>query len=143
MTTSSDNPDVLTGPDWLDRIKWNQDGLVAVIVQDFRTDRVLMMAWMNAEAIELSVRERRAIFWSRSRQQLWRKGEQSGNVQYLKGIFLDCDADALLIKVEQIGGVACHTGRESCFYRQLVDDRWVSNEPVLIDPAKMYGTPND
>ena len=107
-------PGVLT-----QQIKWNEQGLVPAIAQDWRTGEVLMLAWMNADALQLTVREGRAIYWSRSRGALWRKGEESGHVQRLKELRLDCDADTVLMKVEQVGGIACHTGRSSCFYRAL------------------------
>ncbi|MBD2857962.1 phosphoribosyl-AMP cyclohydrolase [Spongiibacter sp. KMU-158] len=123
---------------WLDQIKWNADGLVAAIAQDAKSGRVLMMAWMNRESLELSLKEGRAIYWSRSRQQLWRKGESSGHVQNLLDIALDCDGDALLMQVEQLGGIACHTGRESCFYRGLKDQQWQSREEVIRDPESIY-----
>lgn len=123
---------------WLDEIKWTADGLVPVIAQESGTGKVLMLAWMNREALSLTVQERRAIYWSRSRNKLWRKGEESGHVQLLKDIRLDCDNDVILLDVEQRGGIACHTGRHSCFYKQLQGDKWVEVEPVLKDPDKMY-----
>lgn len=123
---------------WLDQVKWNDDGLVAAIAQDALSGRVLMMAWMNKESLQLSISSGDAIYWSRSRSKLWRKGESSGNVQKIQSISLDCDGDALLMQVEQIGGIACHTGRQSCFYRQLKGDEWQSMEAVLKDPATMY-----
>ncbi len=124
---------------WLDAIKWTDDGLVPAIAQDAHTGEVLMMAWMNRESLTLSVQEGRAIYWSRSRKKLWRKGEESGNVQKLHDLRLDCDSDVVLLKVEQIGGIACHTGRRSCFFNQLKDGQWQAVEPVLKDPAAMYG----
>ena len=124
---------------WLDAIKWTDDGLVPAIAQDAHTGEVLMMAWMNRESLALSVQEGRAIYWSRSRRKLWRKGEESGNVQKLHDLRLDCDSDVVLLKVEQIGGIACHTGRRSCFFNQLKDGQWQAVEPVLKDPAAMYG----
>ncbi|MGD8569269.1 MAG: phosphoribosyl-AMP cyclohydrolase [Gammaproteobacteria bacterium] len=123
---------------WLDDIKWTTDGLVPAIAQDAASGKVLMLAWMNRESLQLSVDERRAIYWSRSRQKLWRKGEESGNVQKIKDIRLDCDNDVILLLVEQIGGIACHTGRERCFYKQLQNGQWVDVEPVLKDPSTMY-----
>lgn len=126
-------------PEWLAEIRWNEDGLVPAVAQDHQSGRLLMMAWMNRESLELSVREGRAIYWSRSRQRLWRKGETSGNVQKLHNIRIDCDADALLLEVEQVGGIACHTGRERCFYRELREGRWETTDPVLRDPDEMYG----
>ncbi len=124
---------------WLDDIKWNQDGLVPAIAQESGTGKVLMMAWMNREALALTVQEGRAIYWSRSRNRLWRKGEESGNVQVLRDIRLDCDNDVILLQVEQIGGIACHTGRHNCFYKQLRDGQWQAVEPIRKDPHDMYG----
>jgi phosphoribosyl-AMP cyclohydrolase len=121
-----------------DDISWNDQGLVAAIAQDYKSKRVLMMAWMNRESLELSIKEERAIYWSRSRGKLWRKGEESGNVQLLKNVYLDCDGDALVLEVEQLGDIACHTGRESCFYRQLQGDSWENINEVIKDPADMY-----
>jgi len=123
---------------WLDEINWTADGLVPVIAQETGTGKVLMMAWMNREALSLTVQERRAIYWSRSRNKLWRKGEESGHVQLLKDIRLDCDNDVILLEVEQVGGIACHTGRHNCFYKQLQGDQWVAVEPVIKDPQKIY-----
>ena len=116
--------DTASNSDWLDNIKWDADGLVPAIAQDVHTQRVLMVAWMNREALQLTVQEGRGIYWSRSRQRLWRKGEESGNVQQLHELRLDCDADVIILQVEQIGGIACHTGRQSCFYRVLKDGEW-------------------
>lgn len=126
--------------EWLDAIKWDDRGLVPAIAQDAETNEILMVAWMNAESLELSMQEGRAIYWSRSRKKLWRKGEESGNVQLLREMRLDCDADVVLLKVEQIGSVACHTGRRSCFYRKLDDNSltWDTVEQVLKDPNEMY-----
>ncbi len=123
---------------WLDEIKWTDDGLVPVIAQDHQTGEILMFAWMNREALALTVQENRAIYWSRSRNKLWRKGEESGHVQQLKDIRLDCDNDVVLLKVEQIGAIACHTGRRSCFYQQLQDGKWTAVEPVIKDPKDIY-----
>ncbi|MEN9461027.1 MAG: phosphoribosyl-AMP cyclohydrolase [Pseudomonadota bacterium] len=123
---------------WLEQIAWNEQGLIPVIAQDANTGVVLMFAWMNQEALQLSVKEQRAVYWSRSRNRLWFKGEESGHIQHLKDIRLDCDNDVILLKVEQLGGVACHTGRESCFYQQLQQENWVTVEPVLKDPATLY-----
>jgi phosphoribosyl-AMP cyclohydrolase len=124
---------------WLDEIKWNADGLVPAIAQDAASGRVLMLAWMNRESLALTVQEGRAIYWSRSRGKLWRKGEESGNVQRLRDLRLDCDNDVVLLSVEQVGGIACHTGRESCFYKQYRDGVWTAMEAVLKDPAAIYG----
>jgi phosphoribosyl-AMP cyclohydrolase len=125
--------------DWLEQIKWDGKGLVPAIAQDFRSGRVLMMAWMNAESLKLSVEEGRAIYWSRSRGKLWRKGEESGHVQRLHEVRLDCDSDVVLLQVEQLGEIACHTGRESCFYRRLDSDRtWQITDDVRKDPESIY-----
>lgn len=123
---------------WLNEIKWTADGLVPAIAQDHQTGRVLMMAWMNAESLRLSVAEGRAIYWSRSRQKLWRKGEESGHIQKLHDIQLDCDGDAIVLLVEQLGGIACHTGRQSCFYRSLQDGQWKTTGQIMKDPADIY-----
>ncbi len=111
---------------FLDKITWNSDGLVPAIAQDHESGRILMMAWMNAESLSLTVEENRAIYWSRSRQKLWRKGEESGHVQHIKEIRLDCDSDVIILTVDQVGGIACHTGRESCFYFVLENGRMES-----------------
>ncbi len=123
---------------WLDEIRWTNEGLVPVIAQQETTGKVLMFAWMNAESLSLTAQKGYAVYWSRSRQRLWRKGESSGNQQKVKEILLDCDKDVILLKIEQQGGIACHTGRESCFYRKLVDGQWLKNEPVLKDPKLIY-----
>ncbi len=123
---------------WLEEIKWTEDGLVPAIAQDYQTGKILMMAWMNRESLALTVEEQRAIYWSRSRGRLWRKGEESGHVQKLHDIRLDCDSDVVLLKVEQLGNIACHTGREHCFYKQLQDDQWVAVEAVVKDPESIY-----
>ncbi len=122
----------------IDAIKWTADGLVPAIAQDYKSGRILMMAWMNAESLALSAAENRAVYWSRSRSQLWRKGESSGHIQKLHEIRLDCDADVLVLQVEQLGGIACHTGRESCFYRELNDGEWQTVDPVIKDPSDIY-----
>ncbi|GHD43378.1 phosphoribosyl-AMP cyclohydrolase [Marinobacter persicus] len=126
-------------PAWLNDIQWTNDGLVPAIAQDAETGDILMMAWMNRESLTLTVQEGQAVYWSRSRGKLWRKGESSGHQQVLKDIRLDCDADVILLKVEQKGGIACHTGRRSCFYRSLRDGEWVSTDPVLKEPDSIYG----
>jgi|TARA_B110001450_G_scaffold228003_1_gene227687 phosphoribosyl-AMP cyclohydrolase len=123
---------------YTDEIAWNNDGLAPAIAQDASSGRILMMAWMNREALDTTVREQRAVYWSRSRNKLWRKGEESGNVQQLLELQLDCDADVILLQVKQVGGVACHTGRASCFYRVLRDGQWCTSEPVLIEPKDLY-----
>jgi len=123
---------------WLNDIKWTEEGLIPVIAQNAATGKILMFAWMNRESLTLTVSEGYAVYWSRSRHKLWRKGEESGNRQKILEIFLDCDEDVLLLKIEQEGGIACHTGRESCFYRRLTDGKWETIEPVLKDPAIIY-----
>ena len=123
---------------WLDEVPWGKDGLVAVVTQDFSSQRVLTVAWMNREALEKTVQTGEATYWSRSRQRLWRKGEESGHVQKVREVRIDCDSDAILLKVEQGGGIACHTGRESCFFRKLENGKWVTVDPVLKDPALIY-----
>ena len=124
--------------EWLDAVKWNVDGLVPVIAQDFETGNVLTKAWMNREALSLTQKEARAVYWSRSRHKLWRKGEESGYQQVIKEILLDCDNDALLIRVEQLGGIACHTGRARCFHQRLENNKWVITDPVIKDPEEIY-----
>lgn len=120
-------------------IHWNEQGLVPAIAQDWHSGEVLMLAWMNSEALALTIAEGRAIYWSRSRQALWRKGEESGHVQKLKELRLDCDADTVLMKVEQVGGIACHTGRRHCFYRLMDDGGWRITEDVVKKPEDIYG----
>ena len=124
--------------EWLDEVPWSGDGLIAAVAQDASTHRVLTVAWMNREALKQTVERREAVYWSRARRRLWRKGEESGHVQKVLEVRLDCDADAILLKVEQAGGIACHTGRESCFFRKLDDGRWVTIDPVLKDPSLIY-----
>jgi len=123
---------------WLDEVPWDGDGLVAVVTQDAKSDRVLTVAWMNREALQKTAETNEAVYWSRSRKKLWRKGEESGNTQKVREMRIDCDADAILLKVEQVGGIACHTGRESCFFRKLENGKWVTVDPVLKDPALIY-----
>jgi phosphoribosyl-AMP cyclohydrolase len=126
--------------DWLKQIKWNKDGLIAVIVQDYISLKVLMVAWANEEAIREAISTGRSCFWSRSRRKLWRKGEESGHYQNIKEVFLDCDGDALLLHVEQIGDIACHTGRNSCFFRKLEKkSTWVDDEVILKSSNDIYG----
>lgn len=124
--------------EWLDKIKWTEDGLVPVIAQQEGTGKVLMFAWMNRESLALTAEQGRAIYWSRSRKKLWRKGEESGHVQLVKEIRLDCDNDVILITVEQIGNIACHTGRHSCFYQKLMGNKWVTVDPIVKDPGQIY-----
>jgi phosphoribosyl-AMP cyclohydrolase len=123
---------------YLNDIKWTQDGLVPAIAQDATTHRVLMMAWMNAESLQLTVESGKAVYWSRSRGQLWRKGESSGHEQRVKDIRLDCDGDAIILTVIQEKGIACHTGRESCFYRTLKNGQWQTTDPIIRDPKEIY-----
>ena len=124
---------------FLDEVPWGEHQLVAAVAQDAATGKVLTVAWMNREALAETARLGEAVYWSRSRGKLWRKGEQSGHVQKVREVRLDCDADAILLVVEQVGGIACHTGRERCFFRKLENGRWVATEPVLKDPARIYG----
>ena len=128
-----------SGDAWLDEVTWNADGLVAAVTQDRFSGRVLTVAWMNRESLKATVESGYATYWSRSRGKLWRKGEQSGHGQKIESIRLDCDADALVLYVEQEGGIACHTGRHSCFYRVLGEQGWEAREPVLKDPETIYG----
>ena len=123
---------------FLDEVPWNGDGLVAVVTQDEKSGKVLTVAWMNRDALRKTVETNEAVYWSRSRRKLWRKGEESGYVQKVREVRIDCDADAVLLKVEQVGGIACHTGRESCFFRKLENGKWVTVDPVLKDPALIY-----
>lgn len=123
---------------WLDEVRWDDKGLVPAIAQDHQTGRVLMVAWMNREALTLTVSEQRAIYWSRSRGKLWRKGEESGHVQQLKELRLDCDGDVIVLQVEQLGGIACHTGRESCFYRRFENGAWHVVDAVRKNPDEIY-----
>ena len=124
---------------WLDEIRFNDDGLIPVISQDATSGKVLMLAWMNRESLRLTAEKKQAVYWSRSRKKLWHKGEESGHVQQVIEMYFDCDEDVILLKVKQDGGIACHTGRESCFYRQLQDDQWVEVESVIKDPKEIYG----
>ncbi|MDM8569006.1 phosphoribosyl-AMP cyclohydrolase [Thiotrichales bacterium HSG1] len=122
---------------WLDKIAWNKQSLVPAIAQDIETKEILMMAWMNREALQLTMQEKRAVYWSRSRSKLWFKGEESGQIQHVKDIRLDCDNDVILLKVKQVG-VACHTGRYNCFFQQLQNEKWVVIDPILKDPTILY-----
>jgi phosphoribosyl-AMP cyclohydrolase len=126
--------------DWLNAIKWDADGLVPAIAQETGTGTILMMAWMNRKSLTLTRETGHAVYWSRSRKRLWHKGEESGHQQVVHGIRIDCDADVVLLEVEQRGGIACHTGRHNCFYRQLDGDGvWAEIAPVLKDPNAIYG----
>lgn len=123
---------------WLDEVKWNNDGLVPVVVQETGSLKILMHAWMNREALEKTVQEGKAVYWSRSRQSLWTKGESSGHFQLLESIQMDCDADTLLLTIKQEGGIACHTGRHSCFFMTLENESWQTTEEVLKNPKDIY-----
>jgi phosphoribosyl-AMP cyclohydrolase len=131
------------GPDFLDAVQWDASGLVPVIAQEDSTGRVLMLAWMTREALAATVTEGVAVYWSRSRARLWRKGETSGHVQTVRELRLDCDGDTVLLRVEQRGGIACHTGRARCFFRRLTNGAWVSDEPVLKMPRAIYADRDD
>jgi phosphoribosyl-AMP cyclohydrolase len=123
---------------WLDDVNWDTNGLVPVIAQEHDTGRILMFAWMNREALQLTNDTKQAVYWSRSRNKLWRKGEESGHMQRVHEIRLDCDEDVILINVEQIGGIACHTGRHNCFFRKLENDEWLVDQPVIKNPDEIY-----
>ncbi len=125
--------------DWLNRINWSADGLIPVVTQEAASGRVLTLAWANREALQRTAETLEAHYWSRSRKKLWRKGEESGHVQKVHSIRTDCDQDVVLFEVEQVGGIACHTGRHSCFFLELRDGKWVETDPVLKDPQSIYG----
>ncbi len=125
---------------YLDQVAWNEQGLAPAIAVDATSDKLLMQAWVNREALATAVAEKRAVYWSRSRGKLWRKGEESGNVQLLIEIRLDCDGDAICYQVKQIGGIACHTGRAHCFYQRLENEAWVTTDEVLVEPEQLYRT---
>jgi phosphoribosyl-AMP cyclohydrolase len=125
---------------WLDELMFDADGLIPAVAQEAGTGKLLTLAWMNRQALAETARSGRAVYWSRSRKRLWRKGEESGHVQLVKQIRLDCDADAIVVEVEQVGGIACHTGHGRCFFRKLEDGRWVETEPVLKEPGQIYDT---
>jgi len=127
--------------DWLDKIKWGEGGLVPAVAQEAGSGRVLTVAWMNRDALGKTAQTGEAHYWSRSRRKLWRKGEESGHVQKVKSVRLDCDEDVILLEVEQAGGIACHTGRHSCFFQKLDGGKWVVTDPVLKDPAEIYKSP--
>jgi len=123
---------------WLNKINWSDDGLVQVVTQEAETKKVLMVAWMNREALKLTVETGEAHYWSRSRKKLWHKGEESGHVQKVKEIYLDCDADVLLLTVEQVGGISCHTGRHNCFFNKFEDGQWLIDAPVIKSQEEIY-----
>jgi phosphoribosyl-AMP cyclohydrolase len=123
---------------WLNKINWSDDGLVQVVTQEAETKKVLMAAWMNREALKLTVETGEAHYWSRSRKKLWHKGEESGHVQKVKEIYLDCDADVLLLTVEQVGGISCHTGRHNCFFNKFENGQWMIDAPVIKNPEEIY-----
>jgi len=124
--------------DWLDKVKWDANGLVPAIAQEAITGKVLMVAWMNRAALAQTVASGEAVYWSRSRRKLWHKGEESGHVQKVRELRLDCDEDVILLSVEQVGGIACHTGRHNCFFQKYADGRWVVTDPVIKDPKDIY-----
>jgi phosphoribosyl-AMP cyclohydrolase len=123
---------------WLDAVKWDANGLVPAIAQDYATGKILMFAWMNREALQLTSETQQAVYWSRSRNKIWHKGEESGHFQKIHEIRVDCDEDVILLSVEQIGGIACHTGRNSCFFRKLENGSWVTDQAVIKDPKTIY-----
>jgi len=123
---------------WLNKVNWSADGLVPAIAQEAGSGQVLMVAWMNRDALKRTVESGEAVYWSRSRKKLWHKGEESGHVQKVREIRLDCDEDVILLQVEQVGGIACHTGRHDCFFQKFEDGQWVVTSPVLKDPAEIY-----
>lgn len=125
--------------DWLERIHWNAEGLIPVVTQESGSGRVLTVAWVDREALQQTAATGEVHYWSRSRKKLWHKGEESGHVQKVKAVRLDCDEDVLLFEVEQVGGIACHTGRHSCFFQELRNGEWVAVDPVLKDPKAIYG----
>ena len=128
---------------WLNKVNWSEDGLIPAIAQDVATGRVLMAAWMNREALRLTVETGEAVYWSRSRKKQWHKGEQSGYIQRVKEICLDCDGDVVLLLVEQQGGIACHTGRASCFFNRLENGQWLEIDPVIKNPDEIYKKKNE
>ena len=128
----------MSATDWLDKVRWDSDGLVPAIAQEASTDKVLTLAWMNRAALAQTVASGEAVYWSRSRARLWHKGEESGHIQKVREIRLDCDEDAVLLRVEQVGGIACHTGRHSCFFQKYEDGKWIATDPVIKDPKEIY-----
>ena len=131
--------DLDPGRPWLDALKWDEQGMLPAIAQDASSGRVLMFAFMNRQSLQETVNSGTAVYWSRSRQRLWRKGEESGHTQHVQSLRTDCDGDVLLLSIDQAGGIACHTGRASCFFYQLQGDFWVATDPVLKDPGDIYG----
>ncbi len=129
--------------DTLDDLKWNEDGLIPAIAQSWSSGEILMLAWMNKESLECSISEGRAVYWSRSRSKLWRKGEQSGFVQHIREIRIDCDLDTILIKVDQVGEIACHTGRANCFFWRYSKDKWEIDTPIIKPSEEIYGNGNE
>ena len=123
---------------WAEQLKWDENGLIPAIAQDEKTGKILMFAWMNKETLQQTQATAKATYWSRSRQKIWAKGEESGHSQIVKAIRTDCDKDVILLSIEQIGGIACHTGRESCFFNQLNDQQWLTTDPVIKDPNQIY-----
>ena len=123
---------------WLNKVNWSKDGLVPVVTQEASSNSVLMVAWMDRDALKLTVETGKAVYWSRSRKRLWRKGEESGHIQKVKEIYLDCDKDVLLLTVEQVGGIACHTGRHNCFFNKLENEQWVVIASEIKDPQEIY-----
>lgn len=130
--------DLDTTQPWLEALRWDDHGLIPVIAQEAASGRVVMFAWMNRESLQESLRRGEAVYWSRSRRRLWRKGEESGHVQKIRSVRADCDGDVLLLEIEQVGGIACHTGRASCFFLELRGERWVPVDPVVKDPQAIY-----
>jgi phosphoribosyl-AMP cyclohydrolase len=128
----------VSGEAWLNKVNWSEDGLVPAIAQDAENGDILMVAWMNREALKKTVELGEAVYWSRSRKKLWHKGEESGHTQKVKEIRLDCDEDVVLLKIDQVGGIACHTGRRSCFFQRLDKGQWLTVDPVLKDPHEIY-----
>ena len=129
--------------DNLNNLKWNKDGLIPVIAQSWSSGEILMLAWMNHEALECTISEQRAVYWSRSRRQLWRKGEESGFIQYIRELRIDCDLDTILIKVDQVGGIACHTGRSNCFFWRYSEDKWEIDGSIIKSSEAIYGNKNE
>ncbi|TFH09460.1 MAG: phosphoribosyl-AMP cyclohydrolase [Nitrosomonadales bacterium] len=123
---------------WLNKVNWSKEGLVPVVTQEVSSNSVLMVAWMDRDALKLTVETGKAVYWSRSRKRLWSKGEESGHIQNIKEIYLDCDKDVLLLMVEQVGGIACHTGRHSCFFNRLESKQWVVVAQTIKDPKEIY-----